>query len=73
MEFTVIKSRAMTLSRSPQCRAYSRAVMDEKLMSPLFVVGEGGVVVTKIGLIHAKNLSMQSCLSRKHFLQFQRK
>ena len=28
----IIKSRAMHLSRSPQCRAFSRAVMDEKLL-----------------------------------------
>ena len=33
VEFTVIKSRAMTLSRSPQCRAFSRAVMDNTLLS----------------------------------------
>ena len=36
MDFTVIKSRALTLSRSPQYRAFSRAVMDEKSLSPLF-------------------------------------
>ena len=35
----------MTLSRSPQYRAFSRAVMDEKSLSPLFPVG-GGAVVT---------------------------
>ena len=35
----------MTLSKSPQCRAFSRAVMDEKSLFPLFPVG-GGVVVT---------------------------
>ena len=35
----------MTLSRSPQYRAFSRAVMDEKSLSPLFPVG-GGTVVT---------------------------
>ena len=29
----------MTLSRSPQCRAFSRAVMDERSLSPLFPVG----------------------------------
>ena len=29
MESTIIKSRAMTLSRSPQYRAFSRAVMDK--------------------------------------------
>ena len=31
----------MTLSRSPQYRAFSRAVMDEKSLSPLFPVGGG--------------------------------
>ena len=34
----------MTVSRSPQCRAFSRAVIDEK-SSPLFPDG-AGVVVT---------------------------
>ena len=29
----------MTLSRSPQCRAFSRALMDEKSLSPLFPIG----------------------------------
>ena len=42
VEFTVIKSRAMTLSRSLQCKSYSRDVMDEKSSSPLFPVGGGG-------------------------------
>ena len=42
MEFTIIKSRALTLSRSPQYRAFSRAVMDEKSLSPHFTVGVGG-------------------------------
>ena len=32
----------MTLSSSPQCRAFSRALMDEKSLSPLFPVGGGG-------------------------------
>ena len=41
-----IKSRAMTLSRSPQCRAFSRAVTDEMSLSPLFPVGGGEAVVT---------------------------
>ena len=45
MEFTLIKSRTMSLSRSWQCRAFSRAVMDEKSLPPLFPVG-GGAVVT---------------------------
>ena len=40
-----IKSGAMTFSRSPQCRDFSRAVMDEKLYSPLLPIG-GGAVVT---------------------------
>ena len=31
----------MTLSRFPQCRAFSRAVMDEKSFSPLFPVDGG--------------------------------
>ena len=35
VEFTIIKSRAMTRSRSPQCRAFNKAVMDEKSLSPL--------------------------------------
>ena len=42
MEFTIIMSRALTLSRSPQYRAFSRAVMDEKSLSPLFLVGGVG-------------------------------
>ena len=42
VKFTLIKSRTMTLSRSLQCRAFSRAVMDEKSLSPLFPVGGGG-------------------------------
>ena len=42
VEFTIIKSRVVTHSRSPQCRAFSKAVMDEKSLSPLFPVGEGG-------------------------------
>ena len=32
----------MSLSRSPQCRVFSRAVMDEKSLSPLFPVGVCG-------------------------------
>ena len=43
VKFTLIKSRAMTLSRSPLCRAFSRAVMDERSLSPLFSIGGGGV------------------------------
>ena len=39
MEFTIIKRRALTLSRSPQYRAFSRAVMG-KSSSPLFPIGE---------------------------------
>ena len=48
MEFTLLKRRDMTLSRSPQCRAFSRAVTDEKSLSLLFpvvcVCGGGGEV-----------------------------
>ena len=39
MEFTITKSRVMTLSKYPQCRAFSWAVMDEKSLSPIFPVG----------------------------------
>ena len=49
VDFTFIKSRAMTISRSPQCWAFSRALIDEKSLSPLFPVdgvGGGGAVVT---------------------------
>ena len=37
-KFIIIKSGAMTLSSSPQCRA----LMDETSLSPLFPVGVGG-------------------------------
>ena len=43
VEFTIIRRRSITPSRSPQCRAFSRAVMDEKSLSPLFPVGERAV------------------------------
>ena len=49
MEFTIIRSRATTPSKTSQCMAFSRAVMDEKSLSPLFPIGGGGgrgVVVT---------------------------
>ena len=36
----------MTLSRSPKCRAFSRAVMDEKSLSPLLPVGGPGIDAT---------------------------
>ena len=39
MEFTITKSRAMTFSRSTQCRTFSKAGMDEKSLSPLFHIG----------------------------------
>ena len=32
----------MTLSRFPQCRAFSKAEMDEKSLSPLFLIDCGG-------------------------------
>ena len=38
-EFTITKSGAMTLSRSPRCRA---VMTDEKSSSPLFPIGAGG-------------------------------
>ena len=46
LEFTIIKSRVMNLSKPPQCMIFSRTVMDEKSLSPLFFVvrarGGGG-------------------------------
>ena len=41
MEFTIIKSRAVTLSKSLRCRAFSRAVMDGKSSSLLLAIGGG--------------------------------
>ena len=38
VEFTIIKSTAMTRSRSRQCRTFSRAAMNEMLLSLLFPV-----------------------------------
>ena len=38
VEFTNIKSRAMTFSRSPECMAFSRAVMDKKSLSLPFPI-----------------------------------
>ena len=43
--FPCAKSRAITLSRSLQCRAFSKALMDEKSLSPLFPIGGGAVVI----------------------------
>ena len=41
VEITIIKSGAMSVRRSPQCRDFSRAVIYEKPLSPLFLVGGG--------------------------------
>ena len=55
VEFTIIKSRAMTLSRSPHCRSFSRAVLDEKSLSTLFPTGgEQWLQVTGALLFHAQ-------------------
>ena len=42
VEFTIIRSRIMTRSRSPQYRAFSWGVMDEKSLSSLFPMGVRG-------------------------------
>ena len=42
MEFTIIKNRVITLSRSAQFRAFNRAEMEEKSLSPLFPIGGRG-------------------------------
>ena len=39
----------MALGMSPQCRAFWRAVMDEKSLNPLFPVGVGGVAGGVLG------------------------
>ena len=36
------KNSAVTFHLSPQCQGFSRTVMDEKSLSPLFPVGKGG-------------------------------
>ena len=41
VEITIIKSGAMSVRQSPQCRDFSRAVIYEKPLSPLFLVGGG--------------------------------
>ena len=38
----------VTLSRSPQCRAFHRAVIDEKSLSQLFPIGGGAAVINEI-------------------------
>ena len=64
VEFNIIQSRALTLSRSLQCRAFSRVVMDEKSLSPLFPVS-GRAVVTNDWHIRtaAKTTSTQRNIS----------
>ena len=61
IDFTIIKSGAMTLSRSPQYRAFSRAVMDEKSLSLLFPGWGGGVGGSEYKwLVHYPKLSWTS-------------
>ena len=57
----------MTLSRSPQCRAFSKAVMNERSLSPLFPVGEGGGVSGYKWLVHLKCGFCDSHHSRERF------
>ena len=51
MEFTIIKNRAMTLSRSPQFRAFSWVEIEEKSLSPLFSIGGWGSSYKLIGAL----------------------
>ena len=71
MEITIIRSRAMTLNRSPQCRAFSRAVTDGKSLSPLFHVGGGsGAVDTNDWCIMGRNyvpMNMQDVVKIHYF------
>ena len=41
VEITIIKSGAMSVRRFLQCRDFRRAVIYEKPLSPLFLVGGG--------------------------------
>ena len=41
VEITIIKSGAMSVRQPPQCRGFSRAVIYEKPLSLLFLVGGG--------------------------------
>ena len=41
VEITIIKSGVMSVRRSSQCRDFSKAVIYEKLLSPLFLIGGG--------------------------------
>ena len=59
VKFTLIKSRAMTLSRSPQCRAF----MDEKSSSPLFPVGGGAVATNDWCIITCSHCKARQCSS----------
>ena len=49
----------MTFSRFPQYRAFSRAVMDEKSLSPLFPVGGGGQWLQMTGAHNNKHKHTQ--------------
>ena len=66
LDFTIIKSMTMTLSRSPQCRVFSVAVMDEKSFSPLFPVGGGIICLRKcvpLTFLHFIPLRSMVCVS----------
>ena len=63
VEFTIIKSRPMTLSRSQQCRAFSRAVTDKMSLPPLFPVVGGvgsGQWLQMTGALHVCRFMTQS-------------
>ena len=61
VEITIIKSGAMIVRRSPQCRTFSRALIYEKSLSPLFPVG--GVVVTNDWCITDKSFMESNLFS----------
>ena len=75
MEVTIIKSRAMTLSRSLQCRAFSRALMDEKSLPPLFPISEvGGKWLQMTGALPVVHVyTLTSLLLTKQTLQMANK
>ena len=68
-EITIIKSGAMIVRRSPQCRAFSRDVTYEKLLSPLFPVG-GAVVTNDWCITDESFMEPNLCICLEHVAYF---
>ena len=72
VEFTIIKSGVMTVSRSPWCRTFSRAVMDEKSLPPPPAIpcrrgGEVAAVTNNCCIIIARNANVLILTSENIF------